>query len=69
MHLNQLVFQVLFGGLLMLFGLVPGLFHRFMNAAQELRQFPSVPRAAAQPTWLAGAGALIITASILIFLS
>ena len=73
MHANLLVFDVSVGCALIAFGLVPGLFHRFMEGVRRFRQFPLTPRGSHepvdQPTWLAGVGALVITAAILAYLS
>ncbi|HCC59060.1 MAG TPA: hypothetical protein DEQ47_17725 [Solibacterales bacterium] len=72
-HANQLAFGLLFGCALILFGLVPDLFNRFVEGVRSLQQFADPPRTShtplPQPTWLAGVGALLITAALLAYFS
>jgi len=75
--LNQVVFGVLIGSVLIALGLVPGLYQRLTEGVRDChemwsRRFPSPPHLYGQrhqPSWLAVLGAALIAVAVLAYLS
>lgn len=72
-HANELATGMVCGCLLMLFGLVPDLFNRLVEGVRSVQEFTTPGRSrhvpVKQPAWLAGVGALLITATLLAYFS